>query len=127
MSIRQEIHEFLNECGVFYFGTVDGDAPVIRPLGFQMLHEGDLYFGIGTFKSAYKQLVANPNVYICALKPDGSGWIRISAKAAAIATPRLSTPASSACPTSRGSTRPTAGRWASSTLRMPRRPSSKAP
>lgn len=89
MSIRQEIHEFLNECGVFYFGTVDGDAPVIRPLGFQMMHEGELYFGIGTFKSAYKQLVANPNVYICALKPDGSGWLRVSAKAVCDHDPAL--------------------------------------
>lgn len=81
MSTQQEIHEYLNECGLFYFATVSNDAPVVRPLGFQMLHEGQLYFGVGTFKEVYAQLSANPNVYVCACKPDGSGWIRISGKA----------------------------------------------
>ena len=89
MAIKQEIHEYLKECGTFFFGTVDGDAPVIRPLGFQMLHEGELYFGIGTFKNAYKQLVANPNVYLCAMKPDGSGWIRVSGRAVVDDDPAL--------------------------------------
>lgn len=89
MSIRQEIDDYLGECGVFFFGTVAGDAPVIRPLGFKMLFEGELYFGIGTFKDAYKQLAANPNVYICAMKPDGSGWLRVSGRAVCDSDPAL--------------------------------------
>ena len=81
MSVQQQIHDYLSECGIFYFATVDGDAPVVRPLGFSMCHEGTLYFGVGTFKDVYAQLSANPNVYVCATKPDASGWIRISGKA----------------------------------------------
>ena len=81
MTIKQEIHEYLTECGAFFFSTVKDGAPVTRPLGFQMLYDGELYFGVGTFKEVYAQLTANPNVYVCALKPDKSGWLRISAKA----------------------------------------------
>ena len=82
MSIKQEISEYLKECRVFYFSTVDENgAPVTRPLGFQMYLNDQVYLGIGTFKNAYKQLVADPRVYICACKPSGSEWIRLSAKA----------------------------------------------
>ena len=81
MSVQQEISDYLRECGVFYFGTIEDGAPVIRPLGFQMCVDGQLYFGVGTFKSVYTQLVANPAVYVCATKPDGKSWIRISGTA----------------------------------------------
>ena len=81
MADMQKIADYLGECGVFYFGTVKDDAPVIRPLGFKMVVDGQLYFGIGTHKDAYKQLVANPNVYVCGTKPDGKSWIRIAGKA----------------------------------------------
>lgn len=87
MSIQSEINDYLSECGVFYFATVDGDKPVVRPLGFKMMVDDVMYFGVATHKDVYKQLTANPNVYICACKPDaatnpnGSGWIRVSAKA----------------------------------------------
>lgn len=81
MSVQQEIKDYLNECGCFFFATVDGDAPAVRPLGFSMVQNDQLYFGVGTFKSVYAQLQANPNVCVCALKNDGSGWIRISGKA----------------------------------------------
>ena len=81
MTIQQEVNAYLDECGLFYFATVDGDAPVVRPLGFHMEQDGQLYFGVGTFKAVYAQLSANPNVCVCACKKDGSGWIRVSGKA----------------------------------------------
>lgn len=89
MTIKQEICEYLKECGAFFFSTVKDDAPVTRPLGFKMLHDGELYFGVGTFKDVYKQLTANPNVYICATKPDGSGWLRVAGKAVCDSDPAL--------------------------------------
>ena len=89
MSVKQEIFDYLNECGAFFFSTVKDDAPVTRPLGFKMLHEGELYFGVGTFKDVYAQLTANPNVYVCAMKPDGSGWVRVAAKAVCDDDPAL--------------------------------------
>ena len=81
MADKQKLSDYLAECNVFYFGTVKDDAPVIRPLGFQMIHEGQLYLGVGTHKDVYAQLKANPNVYICATKPDGKSWVRVSGKA----------------------------------------------
>lgn len=81
MTVQEEISTYLTECGVFYFGTVDNGAPVIRPIGFQMCKDGQMYFGVGTFKNVYAQIVANPAVYVCATKPDNSGWIRISGTA----------------------------------------------
>ncbi|MBQ9068200.1 MAG: pyridoxamine 5'-phosphate oxidase family protein [Eggerthellaceae bacterium] len=89
MSVQQEIQQYLSECGVFYFATVNGDAPVVRPLGFSMEREGQLYLGVGTFKDVYAQLSSNPHVYICACKPDGSGWIRVAGKAVCDADPAL--------------------------------------
>ena len=81
MSVQQEISAYLGECKMFYFGTVADGAPVIRPLGFQMCKNDQLYFGVGTFKNVYAQIVANPAVYVCATKPDGASWIRISGTA----------------------------------------------
>ena len=89
MLVQQEIHDYLNECGLFYFATIDGEAPVVRPLGFSMVQNDQLYFGVGTFKNVYAQLNANPNVYVCATKPDGNGWIRVSGKAVCDANPAL--------------------------------------
>ena len=89
MTVQQEVNDYLSACGVFYFATVDVDAPVVRPLGFHMAHEGQLYFGVGTFKAVYAQLTANPNVYVCACKQDGSGWIRVAGKAVCDSDPAL--------------------------------------
>ncbi len=89
MSVQEEIQQYLADCGVFYFATIDGDAPVVRPLGFSMSYDGMLYFGVGTFKNVYAQLSSNPHVYVCASKPDGSGWIRIAGNAVCDANPAL--------------------------------------
>ena len=81
MADKQKLGDYLGECGVFYLGTVSGDAPVIRPIGFKMVVDGELYFGVGKHKDVYAQLTANPNVYICGTKPDGKSWVRVSGKA----------------------------------------------
>ena len=52
--------------GVFYFATVEGDAPRVRPFGFMMVFEEKLYFGCGTHKAACRELLENPNAEICA-------------------------------------------------------------
>ena len=89
MTTMEELNEYLDSCGVFFFSTISEEGPVTRPLGFKMVVDGQLYFGIGTFKSAYKQLVADPRVYLCALKQDGSGWVRVSGKAVCDSDPAL--------------------------------------
>lgn len=35
-----EVIEFLNDCGVFFLATVDGDQPKVRPYGFVMDYDG---------------------------------------------------------------------------------------
>lgn len=75
-----KVHDFLNEAGVFFLATVDGDQPRLRPLGFHMEMEGKEMFGVGDFKDVYKQLTANPKVEIVACKPDGH-WMRYTGKA----------------------------------------------
>lgn len=71
-----KILQFLAENPVFYFATVDGDKPRVRPFGFFMQHQGRLYFGMGKHKACYNQVVANPNVEICTANAKGQ-WIRI--------------------------------------------------
>lgn len=82
-ATMQEIHDYLEECakktGTFYLMTVGGDKPACRPVSFHMLVDGKEYFGVGTFKDAYKQMVANPNVQIVGCK--GANWIRVSGTA----------------------------------------------
>ena len=63
----ERIDEFLNEAKVFFLATVDGDKPKNRPLGFHLLKDGKIYFGVGDFKDVYKQMRKNPYVEIVAL------------------------------------------------------------
>ena len=75
----QKIEQFLNDAGVFYFATIDGDRPRLRPFGFHMLVDDTVYFGLGTFKDVYKQIQANPNVEVCATC--GDTFLRLWGKA----------------------------------------------
>jgi uncharacterized pyridoxamine 5'-phosphate oxidase family protein len=52
--------------GVFYFATTEHGEPRVRPFGFAMVFEDKLYFGCGTHKAAYTQMLENPNVEVCA-------------------------------------------------------------
>ena len=63
----ERIDEFIDEAKVFYLATVDGDKPKNRPLGFHLLKDGKIYFGVGNQKDVYKQMTKNPFVEIVAL------------------------------------------------------------
>ena len=82
-----KIHDFLNEAGVFFLATTDGDQPKVRPLGFHMEMEGKEMFGVGNTKDVYKQMVANPKVEIVAAKPDGH-WLRYTGRVVYDTDPR---------------------------------------
>ena len=66
-----KINDFLNEAGVFFLATADGDQPKLRPLGLHFEADGKEMFGIGDFKNVYRQLKANPKCEIVASKPNG--------------------------------------------------------
>jgi uncharacterized pyridoxamine 5'-phosphate oxidase family protein len=86
-AARAEVYACLKECPAFFLATVDGEAegdaaqPRVRPFGALALWDGAIYIQTGNFKAVYRQLVANPRVEICALKPGRDGWIRIAATA----------------------------------------------
>ena len=74
----QQVQAYLKECGAFYIATVDGDQPRVRPFGVSEIINGRLYIMTGKVKDVYKQMVANGKFEICALKPSGSEWMRLS-------------------------------------------------
>lgn len=79
MGVNEKIVEFLSGAGCFYFSTVEGDQPRVRPFGFAMIINDKLYFGMGDHKRSYKQLQENPKCELCACK--NGEWIRVSGKA----------------------------------------------
>ena len=69
-----EVIEFLNDCGVFFLATVDGDQPKVRPYGFVMDYDGKLCLCTNNKKPSYAQMKANPAVEISATK-DGKWYV----------------------------------------------------
>ena len=69
MTNAEKVNAFLNDAKVFYFLTTDGNQPKGRPFTFHMLVDDKIYFGTGTFKKCYAQLVANPKVEVLSVKP----------------------------------------------------------
>ena len=68
MSDIEKVDKYLEEAGMFFLATADGDQPKCRPLGLHILHDDKIYFGIGDFKEVYHQMQANPKVEISASK-----------------------------------------------------------
>ena len=75
----QEIYDFLKKAETYYLATVEGNQPRVRPFGTIDLFEGKLYIQTGKIKAVSKQMIANPQVEICAFK-DGE-WLRVAATA----------------------------------------------
>ncbi len=76
MQPQDEMMDFLKSCQVFYAATVEGYLPRVRPLGFSMWYNGHLCLAIGKHKQAYKQLLDNTNIELCAANDRGE-WLRI--------------------------------------------------
>ena len=70
-----KIGDFLQQTGVFFMATVDGDQPKLRPLGAFLEEDDKVIFGVGEFKNVYRQMQQNPLVEIVACKKDGH-WLR---------------------------------------------------
>ena len=76
----EEVLKFLKDNPTYYLATMDGSQPRVRPFGTIALFEGRLYFQTGHVKNVYEQLIANPQIEICASSHQG-GWLRITATA----------------------------------------------
>lgn len=67
MTNIEKVSNFLSEAKVFDFLTVEDNKPKGRPFGFHLVADNKIYFGCGTFKNVYKQILNNPNVEILAM------------------------------------------------------------
>ena len=74
----EEVQAYLKECKTFFIATVDGDQPRVRAFGVSEIINGRLYIMTGKVKYVYKQMANNGKFEICALKPSGSEWMRLS-------------------------------------------------
>ena len=74
----EEVQAFLKECGAFFLATVDGDQPHVRAFGVSEIINDRLYIMTGKVKDVYKQMANNGKFEICALKPNGREWIRVT-------------------------------------------------
>ncbi len=74
----QEVQAYLKDCGTFFIATADGDQPRVRPFGVSEIIDGHLYIMTGKVKNVYKQIAKNGKFEICALRPSGTEWMRLS-------------------------------------------------
>jgi len=74
----KEVQAYLKECGAFFIATVDGDQPHVRAFGVSEIINDRLYIMTGKVKDVYKQMAKNGKFEICALKPSGSEWMRVT-------------------------------------------------
>lgn len=75
----EEVYDFLKACGTYYLATLDGTQPRVRPFGTVDLYDGKLTIQTGRSKDVSRQMLANPQVELCAL--NGQRWLRLAAKA----------------------------------------------
>ena len=80
MSGIERVCKFLEEAGIYYLATVEGDQPRVRPFGTVLLYGGRLYIQTGKIKPVSHQLANNPKAEICAFK-DGV-WLRVTGELA---------------------------------------------
>jgi uncharacterized pyridoxamine 5'-phosphate oxidase family protein len=73
----KEVLQFLQDAGVFYIATADGDQPRVRPFGAINEFDGKIYIITSNEKDVYKQMQKNPKVEISAMNKEGK-WIRLS-------------------------------------------------
>ena len=80
MSANNErIVRNLRQAKTFFFATVDGDQPRVRPYNAVVEFEDKVYFYTNNHKSAFKQMMAAPKIELCALISE-ERWIRVSGK-----------------------------------------------
>lgn len=74
----KEVQDYLKACGAFFIATVDGDQPHVRAFGVSEIMNDRLYIMTGKNKDVYKQMAQNGKFEICALKPSGTEWMRVT-------------------------------------------------
>jgi|GEM_PF-312176 len=74
----KDAYEFLRN-KTFFVATIENGKPIQRPFGAIMWYEKKLYIVTSNTKNVYKQIIANPNISLCASESQGlRRWVRIS-------------------------------------------------
>ena len=76
----EELKKVLEGRPVLYLATVEGYLPRVRPINHYMVWNGRFYIAMGKHKEAYKQLLDNTNLEICAANERGE-WLRVQGTA----------------------------------------------
>ena len=76
MNAVERVCRFLDEAGVYYLATAEGDQPRVRPFGTALMWEDRLYIQTGKVKDVSRQLAANPKAEICAFH--NGAWLRVA-------------------------------------------------
>lgn len=74
-----DIVQFIKEAGMFFLATSENGQPKQCPFGGVTKLNGRIYFDTNTEKAVYKQMVANPQISICAFSK--GRWLRIEGRA----------------------------------------------
>ena len=62
----EELKKLLESRPTLYLATVEGYLPRVRPINHYMIYNGYFYIAMGKHKEAYKQLLDNTNLELCA-------------------------------------------------------------
>lgn len=80
MSANNErIVRILRQAKTFFFATVDGDQPRVRPFNAVAEFDEKVYFYTNNHKSAFRQMMESPKIELCAPISEDR-WIRVSGK-----------------------------------------------
>ena len=72
----ERVVEFLDSAETYFLATIDGNKPRVRAFGTALSYNDRLYIQTGKSNIVSMQIMANPNVEICAYK--NGKWLRIS-------------------------------------------------
>ncbi len=76
---NERIVRILRQAKTFFFATVDGDQPRVRPYNAVVEFDDKVYFYTNNHKTAYKQMMTTPKIELCAQISEDR-WIRVSGK-----------------------------------------------
>lgn len=74
----QKVIDFIKNNMPFFVGTINEDAPAIRPFGAIMLYQGDLYITTGVGRTCYYQMINGAKVQLLSMKHGTREWLRVN-------------------------------------------------
>ena len=86
---KKDIIEFVWKNPVCYMGTVEGDAPRVRPFLVWMVDESGIYLDTAPYKEVYKQIKENPKIELCFHKQGVKEVLRVSGKIEFLDDPKI--------------------------------------